>query len=149
MDKSWTTDGSTVRYDVHLGTWTNQSRGRVLVATLTLSRMDGNLLIEFTAVFVRLVSSRFWRIACVIFHRYYSNPKPCDGLHHQRYAALRNSANPISGFWAISQICWAWRQPSKHPLLRTLPLVVAAVLCIFAFATTSGFSSSILTGIGN
>lgn len=34
-------------------------------ATLTLERRDGNLLIAFTAVFVGIVTERFWRIACM------------------------------------------------------------------------------------
>lgn len=35
-------------------------------ATLTLNRVDGNLLIAFTAVFVGVVTERIWRIACVL-----------------------------------------------------------------------------------
>lgn len=35
-------------------------------ATLTLDRRDGNLLIAFTAVFVGMVTERFWRIACML-----------------------------------------------------------------------------------
>jgi hypothetical protein len=35
-------------------------------ATLTLDRRDGNLLIAFTAVFVGIVTERFWRIACML-----------------------------------------------------------------------------------
>lgn len=54
-----------VEYSVHLGTWINWSRGRVMGATLTLDRRDGNLLIAFTAVFVGIVTERFWRIACM------------------------------------------------------------------------------------
>lgn len=34
-------------------------------ATLTLDRVEGNLLIAFTAVFVSVVAERFWRIACL------------------------------------------------------------------------------------
>lgn len=35
-------------------------------ATLTLDRVEGNLLIAFTAVFVGIVTERFWRIACML-----------------------------------------------------------------------------------
>lgn len=62
---AWTDAASTVEYSVHLGTWINWSRGRVMGATLTLDRRDGNLLIAFTAVFVGIVTERLWRIACM------------------------------------------------------------------------------------
>ncbi|KAK0614802.1 hypothetical protein DIS24_g11914 [Lasiodiplodia hormozganensis] len=42
-------------FDVYCGVWTNWSRGKVLGATLTLSREDGNLLIAFLAFFVTAV----------------------------------------------------------------------------------------------
>lgn len=65
-DTAWADAASTVKYSVQLGTWINWSRGRVMGATLTLNRVDGNLLIAFTAVFVGIVTERIWRIACVL-----------------------------------------------------------------------------------
>lgn len=62
---AWADAVSTLHYSVHLGTWINWSRGRIMGATLTLDRRGGNLLIAFTAIFVGLVSERFWRIACM------------------------------------------------------------------------------------
>lgn len=56
-------------------------------ATLTLDRTYGNLLIAFTATFVGLVATAFWRIACLIFHRNYSTSDSRDALHHQRQAS--------------------------------------------------------------
>jgi len=93
-------DGSkdlTLQFKVHLGVWTDWSRGRVLGSTLTLTRTQANLLIAFTASFVVFVGSRFWRIACLALHQSYSSAEPRDALHHQRQAVLRNSGSSDSG----------------------------------------------------
>ncbi len=151
MDAYSSTIPSALQYGVHIGTWTNWSRGPILGATLTLTRDNGNLLIAFTAFFIGWVSSRFWRVVCLAFHRLYSTPEPRDALHHQRQAILRNSATPESGFWVFSQLYWAWCRSGSatYSLLRTLPVILSAVFCICAFAVTSGFSSRVSTGIGN
>lgn len=87
----------TLQFKVHLGVWTDWSRGRVLGSTLTLTRTQANLLIAFTASFVVFVGSRFWRIACLVLHQSYSSAQPRDALHHQRQAVLRNSGSSDSG----------------------------------------------------
>ncbi|KAK3688995.1 hypothetical protein B0T22DRAFT_427069 [Podospora appendiculata] len=134
---------------VYLGTWINWSRGPVFGATLTLTRENGNLLIAFTAFYVGLVSSRFWRIFCLAFHRYYSTPTPQDGLFHQRQAILRNSATPESSLLSLGQLYWAWRRSAERALWRMLPTFLFALLSIIAFTAASGFSSRISTAIGN
>lgn len=77
-----------VQYNVYLGAWTNWSRGRILGATLTLESRYGLLLLSFTAAFVGLVASRFWRIMTLMLHRIYSTPEPRDALHHQRQVGM-------------------------------------------------------------
>lgn len=137
------------RYDVYVGTWTNWSRGPIFGATLTLHQQDGALLIAFLAFFVTIAGTSFWRLACFLLHLVFSSEVPSDGLHHQRQAILRNSANAISGLSSLLQTGWAWRKTAKGPYRRTMPLVVFTALCIAAFATASGFSSKISTSIGN
>lgn len=137
------------RYDVYVGTWTNWSRGPIFGATLTLRQQDGTLLIAFLAFFVTVAGTSFWRLACFLLHLVLSSEVPSDGLHHQRQAILRNSANAISGLSSLLQTGWAWRTTAKRPYGRTVPLVVFTALCIAAFATVSGFSSKISTSIGN
>lgn len=51
-----------LQYKVHLGLWTDWSRGQVMGLTLTLDRQQANLLIAFTASFVVFIGSRFWHI---------------------------------------------------------------------------------------
>ncbi|KAH8898663.1 hypothetical protein GQ53DRAFT_358234, partial [Thozetella sp. PMI_491] len=110
---------------------------------------NGDLLIAFTAFFVGWVASRFWRIVCRLFHQYYSTGDPRDALHHQRLAILRNSETAESGLWGFSALYLSWRGSSRQPFMRSLPTVSTAVFCVCAFATASGFSSRISTGIGN
>ncbi|KAI0185692.1 hypothetical protein EV127DRAFT_502343 [Xylaria flabelliformis] len=136
-------------YNVYLGIWTNWSRGPVFGATLTLDRKPGTLLISFTALFVTIVASRFWRIACSIFHRKLSTTEYRDALHHQRQAVFRNSSSSESGLWSLMQISWAWRHLAQRNITRTLPHIVFAVTCLVAFSLASGFSSSISTAIGD
>ncbi|KAF2142170.1 uncharacterized protein K452DRAFT_270946 [Aplosporella prunicola CBS 121167] len=136
-------------YTIHLGTWTNWSRGPVFGATLTLNQRDGALLIAFVALFVTIVGTNFWRLACYALHSYRSTEMPRDALHHQVQAALRNSANGTSGTWSLVTILKAWKKDSKRPYYRVLPLIALAMCVMGAFAAASGFSSSISTALGN
>ncbi|KUI58112.1 hypothetical protein VP1G_05369 [Cytospora mali] len=145
----WEGAATTVEYEVQIGTWINWSRGRIMGATLTLNRTDGNLLIAFTAFFVGLVSSRFWRIACFIAHRLYSTPEPRDALHHQKLAILCNSASAGTGLWTFLQLAWTWCGTAKRCFVRTLPSVLTSAFCLAAFTTAGGFSSQISSGMGN
>ncbi|KAI0977246.1 hypothetical protein F4678DRAFT_477341 [Xylaria arbuscula] len=136
-------------YRVYLGAWINWSRGPVFGATLTLNRNTGTLLISFTAFFVTVVASRFWRIACSILHRKLSTTDYRDALHHQRQAVFRNSSSSGSGLWSFIQISWAWRHLTQKNLSRTLPHIIFAAICLLAFSFASGFSSSISTAVGD
>lgn len=145
----WSGAASTIQNSVHLGTWTNWSRGKVMGATLTLERNDGNLLIAFTAVFVGLVTGRVWRIACYVFHRCYSTPEPQDTLHHQRQAVLRNSGSAASAVWAFANLTLAWQNIASRSLVRALPALLTATLCVIAFTIVGGFSSQISSALKN
>lgn len=69
----WGGADATTQYTVHLGTWTNWSRGQVMGATLTTTRQYGNLFIAFTAFFVGFVASRFWKMAWLVIRLYFSS----------------------------------------------------------------------------
>ncbi|KAI1162978.1 hypothetical protein F5B18DRAFT_672689 [Nemania serpens] len=136
-------------YKVRLGDWTNWSRGPVWGATLTLNRQQGSFLIAFTAFFVTVVATRFWRLACSILHRNLSVEEPRDDLHYQRQAVFRNSMSSLSALWSFMQITWAWRHLAQNNLSRTLPPIVFATITLLAFSFASGFSYSISTSIGD
>ncbi|KAI0546606.1 hypothetical protein F4679DRAFT_587283 [Xylaria curta] len=141
--------GSSMGYGVQLGLWTNWSRGSVLGATLTLNRQYGSLLIAFTAFFIAIVATRFWRVACSVVHRRLSVAEPRDALHFQRQAIFRNSTSSESALWSLLQISWAWRGLDRRYFARTLPSISFAAICLLAFTFASGFSSSISTAIGD
>lgn len=146
---AWAGAVETVKYGVHLGMWTNWSRGRVMGSTLTLSREDGNYLISFTAFFIGLVSTRFWRIMCFILHNSFSTSAPRDALYHQQQAILRNSNSVDSGLVTVLQLAWAWRKHTRRAFFRVWPVIATATFFAAAFTIAGGFSSSISTGISN
>lgn len=136
-------------YSVHVGTWTNWSRGAILGATLTVNRQNGGLIIAILAFFITLVGTSFWRICCLVFHRMHSTSKPRDGLYNQRQAILRNSASAGSGLTSLLQMAWAWRRNTRLSFCRTLPLILFAALCVSAFAFACAFSSMVSTSFGD
>jgi hypothetical protein len=144
------TSAASSQYGVYTGVWTNWSRGRILGATLTTTISHGDLLIAFTAFFISLIAARFWRIACLIFHRFYSTESPQDTLHHQLQVVLRNSASADGGLWKMCQLCWAWRglAAKKKILGRMVPIAIFAITCVAGFVIASGFSSQISTAVG-
>lgn len=146
----WAGASSEVQYRVHLGTWTDWSRGNAITgSTLTLKREQGSLLIAFTAFFVGLVSTCFWRIVRLVLHRLYSTPDSRDALHHQRQALLRNSVTPASSLWSFTLLGWSWRRHGSRGVTRMMPVVVCAGVCIAAFTVAGGFSSQLSSGLGN
>ncbi|KAH8880208.1 hypothetical protein GQ53DRAFT_670404 [Thozetella sp. PMI_491] len=136
---------SSIAYDVHLGAWTDWSRGPVLGATLTLTREDGNLLIAFLAFFVALVGTRFWRIVCLILHYTYSRGSPRDGVHHQRQVFLRNAPNPEVAVWTLADMGVSWRHKAEHVWSRLLPILGLALVCMVGFVLAGGFSPRLAT----
>lgn len=146
---AWSGAAETIKYGVHLGMWTNWSHGRVMGSTLTLSRQDGNYLLSFTAFFIGLVSTRFWRILCFALHNSSSTSSPRDALYHQQQAILRNSYSANSGLLVFLQLAWAWRKNTKRAFVRVLPVIATAAFFAVAFTIAGGFSSTISTGVGN
>lgn len=141
--------GLTEDYPVFCGVWTNWDRGPTMGSTLTLRRRDADQLVAFTAFFVALVSSRFWRLAAQVYHRCYSTQDPQDALHHHRQAILRNSVSALSDFLQLALLSWTWRGPVSRGVRRTLPVMIFAVVCAAGFATASVLSSWISTALNN
>lgn len=134
--------------NVHLGFWTDWSRGKIYGATLTVSRRNGGLLTAFLALFVTVVGVRFWRIGCFLIHRCFSSERERDALCHQRQAILRNAADSTSGLWALLHACRAWKRSGIAPYRRFLPSALFAVLTSMAFFVATVFSSEITNSMG-
>ncbi|KAF2143129.1 uncharacterized protein K452DRAFT_357536 [Aplosporella prunicola CBS 121167] len=144
-------NNGTTSYETYTGFWINWDKSPTFGATITLNRRDGGLLIAFLAMFVTVVGTSFWRIACFIFHQIYSSIDPQDALYHQRQAVLRNSANGANGLSGLANIIFAWRKvlPQINPFRRILPLTGFAIVCVAGFGLASTFSSRISTAMGN
>ncbi|KAI0448296.1 hypothetical protein F5B21DRAFT_522704 [Xylaria acuta] len=147
MTMTTASDAST-EYPVYVGVWTNWSRGRVLGATLTLTRDDANLLIAFIAFFISFVAARFWKILCFVFHRVYSTVAPQGAIHYQHQAILRNTSSAEDGLWLLLPLAWA-NPRSKLPHFRPMSTATVAVLCIVSFIIAGGYSSRVSTAIGD
>ena len=120
-------------FSVQLGPWINWSYGTVFGATYTVTRANGNLLVAFAAFFVTYVSTRFWRILCLVVHFTYSSHEQADALHHQRQATLRNSYSPAGSVVTLVELLWAWRSKAARPYWRILPLLLLAAFCAAGF----------------
>ncbi|KAI1130881.1 hypothetical protein F5Y10DRAFT_288601 [Nemania abortiva] len=136
---------------VYLGFWTNWSRGPVFGQTLTTTKATGNLIIAFTAVFIGLVASRFWKIVSFILHRQYSTAVPKDTIHHQRQVILRNTVTPEASLLAAVQLHFSWRRSHPRPgrLFRLLPLILLSGFCLVFFSAAGVLSSNISTSVGD
>lgn len=136
-------------HGVHLGLWTNWSRGPIFGATLTLTQSNANLLIAFVSFFVTYVGTRFWRVACLVLHFVYSSRAPGDGLYHQRQAILRNASTAEDGLYTMLCLGRVWRKVGRRTWSRILPLIVFTAICVAGWTLAAGFSSRISTAVGN
>lgn len=84
-------------------------------------------LLSFTALFISLVSARFWRIMCLVLYSRLSTPNPRDAIHRQRKAILRDSNWATSYLWKFAQLAWVWRGTAGQLLARTLSIFATAV----------------------
>jgi hypothetical protein len=134
---------------VYLGVWTNWSRGAVMGATLTTTRNYGNLLIAFTAFFIPLVATRFWRICCFFLHRIHSTAEPKGALHHQRQVLLRNAASMESALVTLFSLTKKWHARKHAKLTALLPLFGFTIITIAAFTVAGGFSSRISSAMSD
>ncbi|KAI3317212.1 hypothetical protein HD806DRAFT_541470 [Xylariaceae sp. AK1471] len=131
-------------YPVHLGLWTNWSRGRVLGATLTVTREDATLLIAFTSTFIAFVATRVWRSFCFFLHRCYSTSTPQDAAYHQLQAILRNSSVAEDGLQlSLNLLSTKHKQRRYHQ--RILLVILVGLLLVVSFTIIGGFSSRIAT----
>lgn len=67
-----------------------------------------------------------------------------DGLFHQQQALLRGDANDLTAVLRFTEVSWAWRKRSTHPILRGLPFVATGFFHFLAFTAAGIFSSKVV-----
>ncbi|KAI1868746.1 hypothetical protein JX265_006725 [Neoarthrinium moseri] len=95
-------------------------------------------------MFLTVIVSHLWAIACFAIHLWFSSPKSRDLLHHQRQAVLRNNGGPLNTAWILIQIIWIWRRLGA--IRRIGPLVTFTLLLSSALAVATAFSARIAIG---
>lgn len=132
-------------FDVYLGFWINWSQGKISGLTLTLTRQNGGLIIAFLAIFVGIAGRSFWRISCLLLHRWLSTASAQDGPYHQRLAILRNSDTAEAGFTRLIEAAFAWRKHGAQSMKRLLPISTYALITASCFTAAGLFSSRVTT----
>jgi hypothetical protein len=123
--------------NIHTGTWTNYSRGRLYGVTLTLTDDQAIALISFLAVLITHTGSRSFKILRFILHQTRSHEAPRDGLVRQQEVLLRNSETDMGTLPLIPWIAFKWRGHTPRPYRRSLPLFVMILVHTLGFMAAS------------
>jgi hypothetical protein len=79
-----------------------------------------------------------------MIHQVRANGKPTDALFRQQQAVLRTLPSPSAVITDTIKLWWAWRAKAKRPLLRSLLLLLAALLFMAVSGAASVFSSLVV-----
>jgi hypothetical protein len=79
-----------------------------------------------------------------MLHQIRANGKSTDALFRQQQALLRTLPAPSAVMTDTIKLWWAWRRKAKRPLLRSLVLLLAALLFVAVSGAASVFSSLVV-----
>ena len=125
---------------IYEGVWTNQARGPLAGATLTLTSTDGAYLVAFLAIFVHVTGTCVWRLVSYAIFMSRARTGLADCTRQQQQAVLRNSASAITAFRGFIKVIVRSRKTSK-----TLSLILWAALNTVAFLAAGIFSSKVVS----
>lgn len=130
---------------IYIGFWSDYSKDGLSRTTLTLSSTSANLLIAFTALFVRIVGGQVWSIIGYMLYqiRVGDRDQVYDGLHHQHRVLLRNTTSPTAFALDILLGSWAWRSRVRHLRRRYIGYFLLALTNTIAFSMAGVFSSRV------
>lgn len=133
---------------VYTGFWRDYSASSVVNAgVLTLPISSAGYLISGLTLLVSLAGTMFWAILVYIWHQSRVRPDgtAVDCLDLQIQVLLRNVTSPAAAIIQATQLYLAWRKTKKAPLLRLLPIVVAASTVMILFIPASVFVAAIVS----
>lgn len=79
-----------------------------------------------------------------MIHQMRANGNPADALFRQQQALLRTLPAPSAVIADTIKLWWAWRKKAHGPLLRSLVLLLVALLFVAASGAASVFSSLVV-----
>lgn len=92
-------------------------------------------------------TAHLWHILTFAYHQARANGSPADALFRQQQALLRTLPTPSSVVTDTLKLWWAWKKKTDRPFLRSIFLIVLAL--IFTVATiAASISSSFIVSSG-
>lgn len=92
----------------------------------------------------RLATAHLWHLITFLIHQLRATGRPEDALFRQQQALLRTLPSPSSVMADTVKLWWAWRGKAKRPFLRSLVLLIVAILFTVATGAASVFSSLVV-----
>jgi hypothetical protein len=129
---------------IYTGFWYDQSRSKILGATITLPIRWGNYLIATLSVLVTICAASFWTIEAFGLHQAVVGRQDVDAVDLQQEVILRNSGSAIGTIWELVKVQMAWRGRAASRLrTRTLAIAIPAFLTWLAFTAGSIFVAEV------
>ncbi|KAJ8117285.1 hypothetical protein OPT61_g1490 [Boeremia exigua] len=129
---------------IRRGVWTNLAHGPVMGKTITTDTQNGNIIVALLAVLSTLATAHLWHLITFLIHQLRATGRPEDALFRQQQALLRTLPSPSSVMADTIKLWWAWRGKAKSPFLRSLVLLIVAVLFTVGTGAASVFSSLVV-----
>ena len=132
--------------EIETGFWLDRSQPAVFGATLTLPLYQANPLLSFLALLITLAAGSFWNLTAILLHRVIAKRTTRDALGLQHQVAVQNLGTSPKVIWASIKLYHAWLgRGVQHLTLRTLGILLPAVLVWALFSAASVLSSRVAT----
>lgn len=91
-----------------------------------------------------LATAHLWHLITFLIHQLRATGRSEDALFRQQQALLRTLPAPSSVMADTIKLWWAWRGKTKRPFLRSLILLIIAILFTVGTGAASVFSSLVV-----
>jgi hypothetical protein len=130
----------------HLHPQVDNPRGPIMGQTITTTTKTGNLLVALIAVLTTLGTSHLWSLVVFGYHQSRANTSPRDGLLVQQQALIRTLPGPFAMLADWLKLWWVWRKRMDRVLIRSVSLVVLAIIFAALTMAVGVFSSYLADG---
>jgi hypothetical protein len=112
--------------------------------TITTDTTTGNLIVALLAVSSTLGTAHLFNLLSFAIHQLRANGRPSDALFRQQQALLRTLPTPGTIMVDALKLWWAWKRKARRSFLRSIPLVLVALLFSACTIAASIFSSLVV-----